>query len=166
MTDRLSKADRSRNMARIRGTHTTPELAVRRGLHRAGFRFRLHSSELPGRPDLVLAKHRAAIFVHGCFWHRHPGCAYAYEPKTRVAFWTRKFSENVERDRRQISELRAVGWRVGVVWECALHPAPRSSTTLEELIRWLRSDLPRLEIPAALVITTRSNRSARFWAPT
>ena len=90
-------------------------------LHRMGYRFTIngpHNRELPGRPDLVLARHRAVVFVHGCFWHRHPGCRYAYNPKSRVEFWEAKFTENRERDMRQQKELRRLGWRCIVVWEC------------------------------------------------
>ena len=105
-------------MAGIRGRDTAPERAVRRIAHRMGLRFRLHRKDLPGRPDLVFPKHRLAVFVHGCFWHRHRGCRYAYTPKSRVAFWTAKFSANVARDQRQETALRALGWQVLVIWEC------------------------------------------------
>ena len=105
-------------MAEIRGRDTAPERAVRRIAHRMGLRFRLHRKDLPGRPDLVFSKHRLAVFVHGCFWHRHRGCRYAYTPKSRVAFWTAKFSANVARDQRQETALRALGWQVLVIWEC------------------------------------------------
>lgn len=108
-------------MSGIRGKDTRPELLVRRALHRAGLRFRLASGRtLPGRPDIVLPRHRAAIFVHGCFWHRHPGCAFAYTPKSNRRFWLRKFAENVERDERNLRALRRLGWRTFVVWECSL----------------------------------------------
>ena len=116
--DRLSPEHRSWNMSRIRGRDTQPELAVRSALHRAGYRFRLHRKDLPGRPDIVLPKHRTVVFVHGCFWHRHKGCRFAYTPKSRVAFWQKKFDDNVERDRRNVRALRALGWRVVTVWEC------------------------------------------------
>ena len=118
MVDRLSPEHRSWNMSRIRGRNTQPELAVRSALHRAGYRFRLHRKDLPGRPDIVLPKHRTVVFVHGCFWHRHPGCRFAYTPKSRVAFWQKKFDDNVARDRRNVRALRALGWRVITVWEC------------------------------------------------
>ena len=95
-------------------------MLVRRELHRLGFRFRLHDSRLPGRPDLVLRKHSAVIFVHGCYWHRHEGCRYATTPATRREFWLTKFAANVQRDRRDRAALRARGWRVFVIWECAL----------------------------------------------
>src|SRR5258706_14626841 len=102
MTDVVSRAVRSRMMARIRGTHTTPELAVRRLLHAEGYRFRLHQASLPGRPDIILRKHRAAIFVHGCFWHRHAGCKLAATPASNSAFWKKKFRRNQLRDIKQI----------------------------------------------------------------
>ncbi len=118
MTDIVDKDRRSELMARIRGRDTAPELAVRRIAHRMGLRFRLQRKDLPGRPDLVLPKHRLAVFVHGCFWHRHEGCRYASTPKSRVAFWTEKFEANVVRDARQEAALRALGWRVLVIWQC------------------------------------------------
>ena len=111
-------AQRSALMAKVRGKDTRPELLVRRTVHALGYRFRLHRRDLPGTPDLVFAGRRTVLFVHGCFWHRHPGCRLASTPKTRVAFWETKFAANVERDRRKEGELRTTGWRVGVVWEC------------------------------------------------
>ena len=111
---------RSRNMAAIRGKDTAPELAVRRILHAMGLRFRLHRKDLPGRPDIVLPKHRTVVFVHGCFWHRHEDCRYTTTPKTRQEFWQTKFAANVERDSRNRTDLRQLGWRVIVVWQCEL----------------------------------------------
>ena len=105
-------------MAGIKGRDTKPELAVRRIAHRLGRRFRLHKKNLPGRPDLVFPRHRLAVFVHGCFWHRHDGCRYAYTPKSRIEFWTKKFAQNVARDRKNEEALRNLGWRVLVIWEC------------------------------------------------
>ena len=107
-------------MAAILGKDTKPELMIRRGLHAKGFRYRLQGRGLPGRPDLVLPKHHAVIFVHGCFWHRHKGCSACYTPKTRTEFWENKFGDNVRRDRRNTKLLRQQGWRVLVVWECEL----------------------------------------------
>jgi DNA mismatch endonuclease (patch repair protein) len=118
VTDRLSRERRSWNMSRIRGKNTVPEKQVRSALHRAGYRFRLRSKQLPGRPDVVLTKYRTVDFVHGCFWHRLKGCRYAYTPKSRVAFWNAKFESNVERDRRNARELRRLGWNVVTVPEC------------------------------------------------
>jgi DNA mismatch endonuclease (patch repair protein) len=105
-------------MRAVRRSDTGPELVVRKLLHAAGFRFRKQRRDLPGTPDIVLPKHRTVIFVHGCFWHRHPECRLATTPKTRVDFWTDKFERNVERDRANVDALRAAGWRVLVVWEC------------------------------------------------
>lgn len=118
MTDIVNKEQRSRNMSRIRGRDTKPELVVRRTAHRMGFRFRLYRKDLPGTPDLIFPKHRLAVFVHGCYWHRHSGCRFAYSPKSRVEFWTKKFEQNVERDSRNQTALRDLGWRVLVIWEC------------------------------------------------
>lgn len=105
-------------MAQIRSKNTQPEILVRSELHRMGLRFRLHAKALPGRPDIVLPRWRTAIFVHGCFWHRHTGCRWAYSPKSRVPFWESKFAGNVARDRRSRAALARLGWRVVVLWEC------------------------------------------------
>src|SRR5688500_5473333 len=109
---------RSALMSRVRGKNTRPEIIVRRALHALGERFRVHCAELPGRPDIVLPRHSLAIFVHGCFWHRHPGCRLSSSPKTRVKFWTDKFATNVARDARNVGALESAGWRVGTLWEC------------------------------------------------
>lgn len=118
MADNLTREERSRNMSRIRNRDTTPELAVRSLLHKEGYRFRLHRKDLPGTPDIVLPKYKTAIFVHGCFWHRHKGCKYSYTPKTNVEFWNKKFQDNLLRDKKNLKELEAEGWRVLIVWEC------------------------------------------------
>lgn len=107
-------------MSRIKGRNTGPELRLRSLLHRAGFRFRLHAKDLPGKPDIVLPKYRTAIFVHGCFWHRHEGCRNATTPSTRTEFWQDKFNGNVDRDRRNTAALETAGWTVITVWECDL----------------------------------------------
>ena len=109
-------------MSGIRGKNTQPELAVRRYLHAHGFRFRLHRRDLPGKPDVVLPKYRTAVFVHGCYWHRHEGCKYATTPSSNREFWQRKFRENVERDQRNRAQLAAAGWHVLVIWECQTDP--------------------------------------------
>ena len=124
MTDIVDSKRRSAIMARIRGHDTAPEIAVRRIAHRMGLRFRLHRKDLPGRPDLVLPKHRLAVFVHGCFWHRHEGCRRATTPKSRAVFWTEKFAMNVARDARQEAALKELGWRVLVIWECETRNEP------------------------------------------
>ncbi len=120
MTDRIAHEHRSWNMSRIRSRDTSPELKVRSLLHRLGYRFRLHRRELPGSPDIVLPRYRTTVFVHGCFWHRHHRCRLAYQPKTRVEFWKKKFAENVKRDALNVKALESGGWRVIVVWECEL----------------------------------------------
>ncbi len=116
--DVFSKKKRSWIMGRIRSKNTKPEIIVRSILHRMGYRFSLLKSGLPGSPDIVLKKYRTAVFIHGCFWHRHKGCRVATMPKTRVGFWKRKFERNVERDRLNICELRRLGWKTITVWEC------------------------------------------------
>jgi len=118
MTDRISPARRSWNMGRIRDKNTIPEKTVRSALHRMGFRFSLHRSDLPGKPDIVLPKHQTVVFVHGCFWHRHKNCKYAYTPKSRQKFWLGKFRKNMFRDIRTKKVLRENGWKVITLWEC------------------------------------------------
>ena len=118
MTDIFDRKKRSEIMSRIRGRDTEPEMIVRKIAHGLGFRFRLHRRDLPGSPDLLFPRYRAVIMVHGCFWHRHPGCKYASSPKTRVRFWEDKFEGNVVRDRRNEGALDGLGWRVMVIWEC------------------------------------------------
>lgn len=136
MVDTLTPAERSERMSRIRGTHTKPELLVRKGLHARGLRFRLHRRDLPGRPDLVLPKYRAVVFVHGCFWHAHT-CQKGRIPGTRSDFWRAKFEGNRKRDARSARALREAGWRVFKVWECQLATPARRERTLEKLIQAL-----------------------------
>jgi DNA mismatch endonuclease (patch repair protein) len=124
MADTISVSHRSWNMSRISGRDTGPEITLRSLLHRAGYRFRLHDRNLPGRPDIVLPKHQTAILVHGCFWHRHDGCRNATTPSTRRDFWKAKFEGNVARDRANELHLADLGWRVIVVWECELKKDP------------------------------------------
>jgi DNA mismatch endonuclease (patch repair protein) len=128
---------RSAQMARVKGKDTKPEIRVRKALHSAGLRFRLQGRDLPGRPDLVFRSRRIAIFVHGCFWHRHgdPNCKLARVPKSRQDFWEPKLAANAERDIRNIAELRKLGWTVEIVWECDLSPA-----TLQSLAQRIRSN--------------------------
>lgn len=109
---------RSRTMRAVRSRDTGPEMIVRRFLHAAGLRYRLHDRRLPGSPDLVFPSRRIALFVHGCFWHQHYGCAAAERPRTRLDYWTRKLDGNMERDQRRRAELEAAGWEVMVIWEC------------------------------------------------
>jgi DNA mismatch endonuclease, patch repair protein len=132
--DRIDKKRRSWNMGRIKGRDTAPEVQVRSILHGAGYRFRLHRKDLPGRPDIVLPKHKTAIFVHGCFWHRHKGCSNCSTPKSNVEFWEAKFSGNVERDSRNLKKLTESGWKVIVVWECELLRPDELKTRLLSLL--------------------------------
>lgn len=118
MVDVHTKAQRSFNMSRIANRDTAPERALRSALHRAGLRFRLHRRDLPGRPDIVLPSRRLAIFVHGCFWHRHEGCRFTTTPATNAEFWQRKFASNTARDAANVAALESRGWRVFVAWEC------------------------------------------------
>jgi DNA mismatch endonuclease, patch repair protein len=134
MADRFSPSVRHEIMSRVRGSDTTPELRVRSFLHRLGYRFRLHSKNLPGRPDIVLPRYRAVIFVHGCFWHQHPGCAKARLPETNKDKWSAKLSRNVERDRENVATLREAGWGVAMVWECDLNNRQAIVSSLAEVI--------------------------------
>ena len=130
----MTTAHRSWNMSRIRSRNTGPEKAVRSLLHRMGYRFRLHRRDLPGVPDIVLPKYHAVVLVHGCFWHRHPGCKYAYTPKTRVDFWQAKFAANVRRDAEVQALLSDLGWAVLIVWECELRDRARLSDRLRTFL--------------------------------
>lgn len=125
-------------MSAIRSRNTKPELVVRRFLHRSGLRFRVHRRDLPGSPDIVLPKHRTIVNVHGCFWHHHPGCRFAYFPSSNTVFWARKFQENRERDKRVDRKLRALGWRVITVWECEVAKPSRLQRLLNQIQRQRR----------------------------
>jgi len=138
--DTLSKERRSWNMSRIRGRNTKPELVVRSVLLRLGYRFRLHRRDLPGRPDIILPRHKTVVLVHGCFWHRHPRCKSAYTPKSNLSFWQAKFAGNVERDRVAVRRLQKLGWRVVVVWECQTADAGTLAERLTELLSWKAPD--------------------------
>jgi DNA mismatch endonuclease (patch repair protein) len=145
MADVVSKETRSRMMAGIRGANTAPELALRREMHARGFRFRLHVAGLPGRPDLVFPKYRAAVLVHGCFWHRHAECRFTTTPASNAAFWSAKFEGNVARDLRNLEKLRSVGWRTAIVWECEVRDGAGHAAA--QLAKWLRSKQRHIEIP-------------------
>lgn len=132
--DRLDREQRSAQMARVRAKDTRPEWAVRRLTHGLGYRYRLHGGGLPGRPDLVFPGRGAIIFVHGCFWHRHPGCALARLPKSRLDFWEPKLSANRRRDQRNERALRALGWRVMVVWECQVANTERLAARIRRFL--------------------------------
>lgn len=136
MVDVVSSKVRSRMMAGIGGKDTKPELTLRKGLFALGLRYRLHDRKLPGRPDIVLPKWTAVVFVHGCFWHRHPACRFATTPATRIEFWLDKFEKNVARDQRNVVALQTLGWRVLVVWECDIKADP--SGTIKRVEQWIR----------------------------
>ncbi|WP_081032920.1 very short patch repair endonuclease [Pseudomonas coronafaciens] len=125
---------RSDIMRAVKRANTAPEIIVRQVLHALGLRFRLHRRDLPGSPDVVLPRFRTVIFVHGCFWHRHPDCRYTTTPKTRLEYWLPKFAANIERDLRKEAQLQALGWRVLLVWEC-------ETKQREELTQRLRHEL-------------------------
>jgi len=147
MADVVDPATRSRMMAGIRGKNTKPEIAIRKALHARGFRFRIHSKNVPGRPDLVLPRFRAALFVHGCFWHGHD-CELFRLPGTRQEFWSEKIESNRMRDTKVAELLDLAGWRALTIWECAFR-GPRSigfDATMERTIDWIRSGSDRAEI--------------------
>ncbi|MDQ0563205.1 DNA mismatch endonuclease (patch repair protein) [Rhizobium mesoamericanum] len=132
--DIVSPARRSQIMARIAGKGTKPEVAVRRVAHGLGYRFRLHRRDLPGSPDLVFPSRQLALFVHGCFWHRHAGCRLAYNPKSNVEFWQAKFKGNIARDARVLDELERLGWRVAMIWECETRDFDGLCQKLKEIL--------------------------------
>jgi len=146
VTDIVDQQTRSRMMAGIKGKNTKPELALRRALHAHGFRYRLHSKKVHGRPDLVLPKHGAVVFVHGCFWHRHEGCRYATIPSTRAEFWRAKFEANVARDSAVRVALLEAGWRVATIWECALRKPEQVAAAVDRFSTWLLTETDTLDI--------------------
>lgn len=150
MVDVVSPAKRSEMMSGIRGKDTLPELLVRRTLFAAGYRFRLQRRDLPGSPDIVLPRHRVAIFVHGCFWHMHHNCRFSKIPSTRTEFWRAKLSRNAERDRAATQALKEAGWRVLTVWECATRGSGGAAGLADLLNRWIRSDEQCGEIPTSM----------------
>lgn len=144
-------------MSRIRGCDTMPERVVRSFLHKEGFRFRLHAKRLPGTPDIVLPKYRCVVLVHGCFWHRHRGCQYAYTPKSRQVFWLSKFKANKARDLRVLRALRKLGWRVIIVWECE---TKNLYSLKQRVLPLLKHSSPRLGERAEVI--DDSYRSPRY----
>lgn len=136
MADKLTPERRSANMARIRSKNTKPEITVRRMVHAAGYRFRLHRKDLPGKPDLVFPGRRAVIFVHGCFWHGHPDptCREAVPPKSRLEYWGPKLTRNKERDAANVAALKATGWRVLTLWECEIKNREAVALRLREFL--------------------------------
>lgn len=145
MVDVVDSATRSRMMSGIRGRNTKPEILIRSLLHRHGFRFRLHARDLPGKPDIVLPRYHAAVFVHGCFWHGHD-CPLFKWPSTRPDFWREKIGRNRANDHKTREALVASGWRVGIVWECAMRGAGKNiEGVAQRLADWLRSNAPFIE---------------------
>jgi len=126
---------------------TSPELLVRKALFAASFRYRANDKRYPGSPDIVLPKFNAVIFIHGCFWHQHKGCSKSGRPQTRKEFWNQKLDANIERDKRNIKQLKSMGWRVAVVWECAIKKKSVFEQTMISLESWIRSDKPKISIP-------------------
>ena len=135
MADIKTPAERSENMSKIRSRNTKPELYIRKELFARGYRYRVAPSYIPGHPDLFLRKHNLAVFVHGCFWHRHAGCKYAYTPKSRVDFWNHKFDSNVYRDQEVVRQLNDERIRCLVIWECAIRKALMKNGNPAELFR-------------------------------
>ena len=153
MVDHLTNAKRSWNMSRIKSVNTRPEKVVRSLLHAMGYRFRLHRQDLPGKPDIVLPKYKTAIFMHGCFWHRHPDCKNATMPKTNTEFWEKKLSENVERDKKNRAYLEKLGWNIIVVWECQTE---RSLESLSVFIKkQISSHLDKIDNKELLMVAER-----------
>lgn len=132
--DIKSKEERSRNMAKIQAKNTKPELFIRSELHKRGFRFRVNCKLVEGHPDIYFAKKRIAIFVHGCYWHRHPGCKFSYTPKSNVDFWVKKFTNNVERDKMVIEILQNEGVRTVIIWECTVKKMMSDQVIKEECL--------------------------------
>lgn len=133
-------------MSRIGSRNTKPEMVVRKGLHDAGFRYRLHARNLPGSPDIVLPKYRSVILVHGCFWHAHKGCRNFRLPKSKTDFWREKLVRNAERDTRQLKELQDAGWRTLVVWECATRDFS-TKKLVETIAAWLHQEVQIVQMP-------------------
>jgi len=159
MTDIVDSQTRSRMMAGIRGKDTKPELVLRRSLHALGFRYRLHAKGIPGKPDLVLPKYKTVIFVHGCFWHRHPGCRYTSIPTTRPEFWASKFSANVARDSAVRSALLLAGWRVATIWECALRTEAGVAAVRDVVSGWLQGGGRELDMGEKDIGAPKDERS-------
>jgi len=136
VADKLSPERRSWNMSRIKGKDTKPEMKVRSYLFRQGFRFRKNDKRYPGKPDIVLPMYKTVVFVHGCFWHRHPGCKDATTPKTRTEFWMEKLSKNVANDRKNVDALKELGFRVIIVWECEIEK--EFASTMDRLVSMIK----------------------------
>ena len=161
MIDIVDKATRSRMMAGIRSKDTKPEIVLRKAVHARGFRFRLHATNLPGRPDLSFPRFQAVVFVHGCFWHRHAGCRFATTPASRVEFWQTKFEANVARDVACFDALAIAGWRVATIWECGLRKPEGVQAAVTLLIRWLLSDSKSIEIGEDDIVSSSNTKQLR-----
>lgn len=140
MVDTLTPVQRSARMALIRGKDTAPELAFRKAIHALGMRYRLHVKNIPGKPDLVFPRFRTALFVHGCFWHRHEGCKVATTPKSNTDFWIEKFKNNTDRDARTIQILESMGWKVVVVWECEVSTPVKAEATARKIAEVIKCE--------------------------
>jgi DNA mismatch endonuclease, patch repair protein len=147
MVDFMTTTQRSRAMSKVSGKNTKPEIEIRSGLHRYGFRFRLNDKKLPGKPDIVLRKYSKIIFVHGCFWHHHESCSKSKMPQTRKEFWGNKIRNNVIRDQKNIEKLENMGWCVAIVWECATKTQKNLINTIDALNRWIKKGRSCIEIP-------------------
>ncbi|MFC1943534.1 very short patch repair endonuclease [Chloroflexota bacterium] len=159
--DTLTPEKRSWNMSRIHSTNTKPEMLLRSVLHRIGFRFRIHRRDLPGKPDIILPKYHTVIFVHGCFWHQHPGCIEARQPKTNEKYWTVKLENNVKRDRKNRRALRKDGWRVLRFWECEIERGPTHIASLiARELREVTQDSTRYTLPIRIELI----KAAKFRA--
>lgn len=150
MTDIKSEEERSKNMSAIKSADTKPELFIRKLLFSSGYRYRIQVSNIPGRPDLWLRKYNTAIFVHGCFWHRHKGCRFAYLPKSRVDFWNEKFDKNIHRDQQVLKQLKVHKIKCLVIWECTIKRSQRKNgdplMLLNEIVDFLHSDEEYMEL--------------------
>lgn len=147
MTDYLNSDQRSKLMSRVKNRDTKIETILRSLLHRRGFRFRKNVTNLPGRPDIILPKYKAVVFVHGCFWHGHGNCNKGRLPSTKIDFWQKKISENKTRDEETKKQLFTADWRVAVVWECSFRNKTQQAITIEQLCDWINSDSSYFEIP-------------------
>jgi DNA mismatch endonuclease (patch repair protein) len=158
LAEKKAPLTRSQMMARVRSADTKPELVLRKALHASGYRFRLHVRSLPGCPDIVMRKHRCAVFVHGCFWHGHEGCRFFRIPKTRPEFWSAKIVANRDRDRRSIEALLGADWRVLVVWECATRSF-QPDNLVRLVAEWLQGTETSAELSSDGMSTDRTVRS-------
>ncbi len=141
MPEKLSPQQRSALMSRVKQRDTAPELVVRRLLHRLGYRFRLHRKDLPGKPDIVLPRHRKIILVHGCLWHGHEGCRRGSRPVTNAEFWNTKIDRNITRDRNVQAELQALGWDVLTIWQCETRDAAKLQEQLQQFLELTQETL-------------------------